>query len=63
MWRRDIDELVYQRGAESMLCIAWSPSGSHIASGGADKTIRVSDTSTGSTTAICQAPNVVCATC
>src|SRR6478609_4841079 len=51
----------YSGHSGGIICLAWSPDGESIASGGHDKTIRIWDAVNGETTAVCQAADVVCA--
>lgn len=51
----------YSGHTDGILCLAWSPDGASIASGGRDKTIRIWDAATGETKVVCQAADVVCA--
>jgi WD40 repeat protein len=48
-------------GIVCLACLAWSPNGKSIASGGHDKTIRIWNAATGETAVVCHAADVVCA--
>jgi WD40 repeat protein len=53
--------LSYSGHSDGIACLAWSPNGKSIASGGHDKTIRIWNAATGETAVVCHAADVVCA--